>query len=167
MIQRDRLAGREQTTLHIAAVLNVLGEVLSWQDEELARTVHWLFEGLNDAVRKAPTAVVPEGRRSRHPTRILNLQSDALKLVQLAANKRAALREAHSILKRALPSLRLEKLENWHRERQRPLDRQRLDPALKRRLAQGVPPEAGNTDLERCEWLRARLRRAVEPVAAD
>jgi hypothetical protein len=139
-------------------LLNALGESVAYDDEELARTVLWLFALLNDLYRS-------DRGKLGLTTLEANLRADALKAIDLATDKQKAIREVHALLQRRLKHVTRETVRGWRREQRRHKDQQRSkNPAVQKRLDLGLPPEAGGTDEARYRWLIARIARATEPA---
>jgi hypothetical protein len=168
-ITKDRLAGKEPTLAHYAAVFNEIGAAVSWQDAELAQTVLWLGGRLNDVLLEAFTAPFGTDKpgRSNMSTDELNLRSDILKAIRLAPKKQAAIREIAALVRRKLAHVRVATLTEWHRDQQRKVQRGRPNPALQRRLDLEVPGGASTSDAEKYRLLLTRIRRATEPPKKD
>lgn len=170
-INRDRKTGSPPTRMHYFELLNALGEAASWVDAELAHTVLWLIQPLNDLQRGitppafAPVEKTKEERETRS-TQEINLIVTAVRAIDAATSKdhpnrrteREAALQLVPVLRRRLADVRATTLQNWRGDLQRKSGGS-LPPGAYLRYRRPPPSEAGQTPQERFAWYLAWLER--------
>ena len=164
VITRDRLANERPGFEHCVRLLDAIGQVISWHDAKLAKTVQWMLSPFNDLVRG-----VGHGHETM-PTEMMNLKLDAVRaldqVVLLRYPKREWAGRIATVLQRRLGTqIRSHTVLDWRRELHRKTNDRGAVSTIRKRYAQPFPKEFGATPEARLRTLMVRLERDTETVA--